>query len=56
MRALNEKMEPYELEGNGLLARAICHGCDHLKGKLYLTLVEGGLEDVDAPDEEESEE
>ena len=56
VRALNEKMEPYELEGNGLLARAICHECDHLKGKLYVTLVEGELEDVDAPDEEESEE
>ena len=51
VRALNEKME-----GNGLLARAICHECDHLKGKLYVTLVEGELEDVDAPDEEESEE
>ena len=56
VRALNEKMEPYELEGNGLLARAICHECDHLKGKLYVTLVEGELQDVDAPDEEESEE
>ncbi len=56
VRALNEKMEPYELEGNGLLARAICHECDHLKGELYVTLVEGELEDVDAPDEEESEE
>ena len=56
VRALNEKMEPYELEGNGLLARAICHECDHLKGKLYVTLVEGELEAVDAPDEEESEE
>ena len=56
VRALNEKMEPYELEGNGLLARAICHECDQLKGKIYVTLVEGELEDVDAPDEEESEE
>ena len=56
VRALNEKMEPYELVGEGLLARAICHECDHLKGKLYVSMVEGELEDVDAADEEESEE
>ena len=56
VRALNEEMQPYELEGEGLLARAICHECDHLKGKLYVTMVEGELKDVDAEDEEESEE
>lgn len=58
VRALNEDMEPYELEGEGLLARAICHECDHLDGKLYVSLVEGELEDVDALDDEgeESEE
>ncbi len=56
VRALNEDMEPYELEGEGLLARAICHECDHLDGRLYVSLVQGELEDVDAPDEEESEE
>ncbi len=36
----------YELEGEELLARAICHECDHLDGKLYVDLVEGELEDV----------
>lgn len=58
VRALNEEMEPYELEGEGLLARAICHECDHLDGRLYVTLVEGELEDVEAlgDEEEESEE
>ena len=25
----------YELRGTDLLARAICHECDHLDGKLY---------------------
>ena len=25
MRALNENMEPVEVEGEGLLARALCH-------------------------------
>lgn len=46
VKALNENMEEYELEGEGLLARAICHECDHLKGQLYVELVEGQLEDV----------
>ena len=55
VRALNEEMEPYEL-GEGLLARAICHECDHLKGKLYVSMVEGELKDTDAMDEEEESE
>ena len=25
----------FELRGTDLLARAICHECDHLDGKLY---------------------
>ena len=32
--AYDENMEPYEIEGTGLLARAICHETDHLKGKM----------------------
>jgi peptide deformylase len=51
--ALNENMEPYELEGTELLARAICHELDHLEGILYTTKVEGELRDNG---EEESEE
>ena len=35
VRAMNRKGETYELNGSGLLARAICHECDHLDGKLY---------------------
>ncbi len=56
VRALNEEMEPYELVVEGLLARAICHECDHLKGKLYVSMVEGELKDTDAMDEEEESE
>lgn len=43
---LDENMQPAELEGTELLARAICHECDHLDGKLYVDLVEGDLVDV----------
>ena len=35
VRALNRLGEEYELRGVDLLARAICHECDHLDGKLY---------------------
>ncbi len=35
VRAMNRKGETYELTGSELLARAICHECDHLDGKLY---------------------
>lgn len=35
VRALNRDGEEYELRGQDLLARAICHECDHLDGKLY---------------------
>lgn len=43
VRALDEKMEEYILEGEELLARAICHETDHLHGRLYTELVEGEL-------------
>lgn len=42
VRALDENMEPFELEGEELLARAICHECDHLEGVLYVDHVAGG--------------
>ena len=35
VRAMDRNGNTYELEGEGLLARAICHECDHLDGKLY---------------------
>ena len=35
VRAMNRHGEEYELVGCELLARAICHECDHLDGKLY---------------------
>lgn len=52
VRALNEDMEEYTLTGSGLLARAICHECDHLDGILYIDVMEGELVD----DEEEYDE
>ena len=42
-KAFNENMEEYTIEGEGLLARAICHELDHLEGHMYVELVEGKL-------------
>lgn len=46
VKALDENMEEFILEAEGMLARAICHECDHLKGELYVSRVEGELQDV----------
>lgn len=53
VRALSEDMEEIEVEGEELMARALCHEIDHLDGKLYVALVEGGLHDVEPYEEEE---
>ena len=53
VRAYDENMEQFELEGEELLARCICHECAHLHGELYVDLVEGELMDVTAEPEEE---
>ena len=53
VRAYNEDMEEFELEGEGFLARAICHECDHLHGHLYVEKVEGDLEDTEDMEDEE---
>lgn len=52
--AYDENMQPFEIEGTELLARAILHEVDHLDGHLYVEKVEGPLLNVeDIPDEEE---
>lgn len=52
---MDENMDTYTIEGEELLARAICHELDHLDGKLYIDLVEGKLRDneLDGYDNEE---
>ena len=35
VRALDRHGKEFELRGTELLARAICHECDHLDGKLF---------------------
>lgn len=52
-KALNEDMEEITVEGEELLARAICHELDHLDGILYKDLAKNGLVDVETLSEEE---
>jgi len=54
VRALDENMEEFILEAEGMLARAVCHECDHLNGELYVSLVEGELKNVEDMEEEEA--
>ena len=53
MRALNENMEPVEVEGEARLARALCHEYAHLEGQMYVELVEGELVDTNPETGEE---
>ena len=52
-KALDINMEEITIEGEGLLARAMCHEFDHLDGHMYTEKVEGGLHDV-FPEEDEA--
>jgi peptide deformylase len=51
VKAYNENMELYTMEGTGLLARAFCHEIDHLDGKLYVDQTIGELRDVTVTEE-----
>lgn len=51
--AYNENMEPFEIEGTELLARAMLHELDHLEGHIYVEKVEGPLQDVEDVQEED---
>ena len=50
--AYDENLEPFEIEGTELLARAMMHELDHLDGHLYVERVEGELQDVEEVEEE----
>ncbi len=52
--AYNEDMELFTVEGEELLARAICHELDHLDGILYKDKVEDGLYKVEPVDPDQT--
>lgn len=51
VRAFDESMQEFEIEGEELLARALIHEIEHLDGQLYVDKVEGELVDVDEEEE-----
>ncbi|MBQ9607967.1 MAG: peptide deformylase [Lachnospiraceae bacterium] len=51
-KALDRNMNEIIVEGEELLARAICHELDHLDGILYKDLATDGLHSIDAPPED----
>ena len=52
-KCLNENMEEVTIEGEGLLARAICHELDHLEGILYKDVADSPLRELRYRDEED---
>lgn len=52
-RAWDENMEIFVIEGEELLARAICHELDHLDGKMYVDIAEGELMSAEFGEDEE---
>lgn len=53
VKALDENMKEYEIEGTELLARALCHEIDHLDGHMYVEKVKGELHDAVYEEDEE---
>lgn len=54
--AYDVNMNLFQIEGEELLARAICHELDHLDGHLYVEKVEGELRTVLPQDDEDEKE
>ncbi len=52
-KAYDADMKEYIIEGDELMARAICHELAHLDGDLYIDHIEGELMDVVASEEQE---
>ena len=50
--AQDAALNPIVVEGEELLARALCHELEHLDGHLYVEKVEGALMDAQADEEE----
>ena len=53
VKALDRDFDKIIVEGEELLARALCHECEHLDGHMYVEKVEGELHDSTEPEEME---
>ena len=55
VRGQDRRGKPVEIEGEGLLARALCHEMDHLEGILYIDKMIEDVTDQQEDSEEEEE-
>lgn len=53
IKAFDRKGNPFELEAEDFMARAICHEYDHLDGRLYIDIMERFLTDEELEDLED---
>ena len=53
VKAFDLDMKEYIVEGEELMARALCHEIAHLDGDLYIDHVEGDIMEVEYDDDEE---
>lgn len=53
VKALDINMEEYIIEGEELMARALCHEIEHLDGHMYTEKVEGPLYEAGAEEDVE---
>ena len=51
VRALDRKGKPFEVTGEGLLARAFCHEIDHLDGRVYVDVMDHEIFSEDKEEE-----
>lgn len=56
VEAYDEEMNQFIIEGEELMARALCHEIDHLDGHLYVEKVEGELIDNELLQAQEADE
>ena len=55
VKAYNEDMEEFIIEGEDLLARALCHEIDHLNGVLFTDLADEMVDPKDLEDKKDNE-
>ena len=56
VRAQDRKGKPFEITGEGLLARALCHELDHLDGIMYVDKMDHEIFDSDDKEDRSGEE
>ena len=56
VRAQDRKGKPFEITGEGLLARALCHELDHLDGIMYVDKMDHEIFDSDDKEDQSGEE